>query len=154
MERERDTCLVGEVMWTLLLMWWTLSFNYFNLYTCAFLGSLIVGVGQNRPINGILCLLCSSFSPSKTNKQTNKGGGCHTVALPFTLKHILRQRENYPNSNISPCKNIIFNKSSSRNQNPSRYYNSTITNLKFQLKPKLPSFKNPHITKIDLLLCT
>ncbi len=35
-------------------------------------------------------------------------------------------------------------------QNPSRYYNS-ITNLKFQHKPKCHLFKNPHI-KIDLLL--
>ncbi len=38
-----------------------------------------------------------------------------------------------------------------RNQNPSRYYNSIITNLKFQHKPKLSCFKNPQI-KIDLLL--
>jgi hypothetical protein len=30
------------------------------------------------------------------------------MALPFTLKSILRQKENYGNSNISPCKNIIF----------------------------------------------
>jgi hypothetical protein len=58
---------------------------------------------------------------------------CHTVALPFTLKRILRQKNNYTNSNISLCKNIIFKKSSKRNQNPSRYYNS-ITNLKFQHK--------------------
>jgi hypothetical protein len=34
------------------------------------------------------------------------------VALPFTLKIILRQKKNYGNSNISPCKNIIFKKSS------------------------------------------
>jgi hypothetical protein len=33
------------------------------------------------------------------------------------------------------AKNIIFKKSSKRNQNPSRYYNP-ITNLKFQHKPK------------------
>jgi hypothetical protein len=34
-----------------------------------------------------------------------------TVALPFTLlKCILRQKENYGNSNISPCKNIVFKK--------------------------------------------
>ncbi len=33
----------------------------------------------------------------------------HIVALPFTLKSILRQKKNYENSNISPCKNIIFN---------------------------------------------
>jgi len=38
-----------------------------------------------------------------------------------------------------------------KNQNPSRYYyNSIITNLKFQTQAKIPSFKNPHI-KIDLL---
>jgi hypothetical protein len=42
---------------------------------------------------------------------------------------------------ISPCKNIIFKKSSKRNQNPSRYYNSR-TNLKFQHKPKY------HLSKI------
>jgi hypothetical protein len=60
----------------------------------------------------------------------------HTVALPFALKSILRQKKNYENSNISPCKNIFFKKSSKRNQNPSRYYyNSIITNLKFQHKP-------------------
>jgi len=34
-------------------------------------------------------------------------------------------------------------------QNPSRYHNSIITNLKFQHKPgKISSFKNPHIKKI------
>jgi hypothetical protein len=63
------------------------------------------------------------------------------VALPFTLKSILRQKKDYGNSNISPCKNIIFTKSSKQNQNPSRYYNS-ITNLKFQDKPKY------HLSKI------
>jgi hypothetical protein len=40
------------------------------------------------------------------NKQTNKQGVCHTVALPFTLKSILGQKKNYENSNILPCKNI------------------------------------------------
>jgi len=87
------------------------------------------------------------------NKITKmiKQGVCHTVALLFTLKSILRKKKNYGNSNISPCKNIIFQKSSKRNQNPSRYYYNSITNLKFQQKPKISSFKNPHI-KIDLLL--
>ncbi len=38
-------------------------------------------------------------------------------------------------------------------KNPSRYYNSITTNLKFQHKQKYhPSFKNPHRIKIDLLL--
>jgi hypothetical protein len=45
---------------------------------------------------------------------------------------------------------IIFQKSSKRNYNPSRYYYNSITNLKFQHKPRYPSFKNPH-TKIDPL---
>jgi hypothetical protein len=40
-----------------------------------------------------------------------KQGVCHVVALPFTLKKsILRQKKNYGNSNISPCKNIVFQK--------------------------------------------
>jgi hypothetical protein len=72
------------------------------------------------------------------------------VALPFTLKPTLRQKKNYENSKISPCKNIIFKKSSERNQIPSRYYNY-IKNLKFQHKPKYHLKKNPDI-KIDLIL--
>jgi hypothetical protein len=77
--------------------------------------------------------------PPITLKKTQ--GVCHIVALPFTLKSILRKTKNYGNSNISPSKNIIFKKSSKRNQNPSRYYNS-ISNLKFQHKP------NYHLSKI------
>jgi hypothetical protein len=58
------------------------------------------------------------------------------VTLPFTLKSILREKKSYGNSNISPCKKYnLPKKSSKRNQNPSRYYNS-ITNLKFRHKPK------------------
>jgi hypothetical protein len=32
------------------------------------------------------------------------------MALPFTFKSISRKKKNYENSNISPCKNIIFKK--------------------------------------------
>ncbi len=59
------------------------------------------------------------------------------------------QKKNYENSNVSPCENIIFKKSSKRNQNPWRYHNS-ITNLKFPTQAKISFFKNIHI-KIDLL---
>jgi hypothetical protein len=31
---------------------------------------------------------------------------CPTAASPFTLNRILRQKKNYGNSNIPPCKNI------------------------------------------------
>jgi hypothetical protein len=47
-------------------------------------------------------------------------------------------------------KNIIFETSSKRNQNPSRYYNS-IANLKFQLRPKYHLSKIL-VSKTDLLL--
>jgi hypothetical protein len=57
------------------------------------------------------------------------------LLAPATQNHPPYTNKDYGNSNISPCKNIIFKKSSKRNQNPSRYYNS-ITNLKFQHKPK------------------
>jgi len=50
-------------------------------------------------------------------------------------KYLKAKEKNYGDSNnISPCRNIIFKISSKRNQNPSRYCNST-TNLKFQHKP-------------------
>jgi hypothetical protein len=40
-----------------------------------------------------------------TNKSPQlKQGKCHTVALPFTSNSILRQKKNYGNSSISPCK--------------------------------------------------
>jgi hypothetical protein len=64
------------------------------------------------------------------------------VALPFTLKDILRPKKNDGNSNISPCKNIIFKKNRLKEtKNPSRYHHSII-NLKFQQKP------NYHLSKI------
>jgi hypothetical protein len=44
----------------------------------------------------------------------------HCGLAIYILKVFLRQKKNYGNSNISPCKNIIFKKSSKRNQNPSR----------------------------------
>jgi hypothetical protein len=44
-------------------------------------------------------------------KLTKKTRVCHTVALPFTLKNILRQKKKiYENSKLLPCKNINFKK--------------------------------------------
>jgi len=47
--------------------------------------------------------------------------------------------------------NIMFKKPSKRNQNPSRYYDPIITNLKFQHKPKYHLSKILILKKIDLL---
>jgi hypothetical protein len=63
-------------------------------------------------------------------------GVCHIVALPFTLKGILRQKKNKETQifhHVKIC--LSFKKSSKRNQYPSRYC-SSITNPRFEQKPK------------------
>jgi hypothetical protein len=66
----------------------------------------------------------------------------HIVALPFTLKSILRQKEkNYGNSNVSPCKNLIFKNPLKETKILQDIINSR-TDLKFQHKPKY------HLSKI------
>jgi len=67
------------------------------------------------------------------------------VALPFTLKWILSQKEEeelwklkyFTMQKYNLAKNPL-----KETQNPSRYYNSIITNLKFQHEPKY------HLSKI------
>jgi hypothetical protein len=71
------------------------------------------------------------------------------MALPFAFKSILRQIFFYENSNASPWKNIIFKKSSTRNQNPSIYCNFVI-NISFQHKPKYHLSKNSRIKNIPI----
>jgi hypothetical protein len=76
------------------------------------------------------------------------------MALPFTLKKYLKAKEEelwkfkyftMQKYNLQKNKNPL-----KETKNPSRYHNS-ITDLKFQHKPKISCFKNPHM-KIDLLL--
>jgi len=45
-----------------------------------------------------------------TNLQTNKGCGTHCSLAIYIKQGILRQKTNDGNSNISPCKNLIFKK--------------------------------------------
>jgi len=74
-----------------------------------------------------------------TYQEQGRGVSHHGLAIYIKKKVFLGQKKNYRNLIISPCKNIIFKKkkkSSKRNQNPSRYHNSIITNLKFPNKPK------------------
>jgi hypothetical protein len=87
------------------------------------------------------------------NETHNQTRGVIQCGLAIYIKNILRQKKNDGNPNISPCKKFVILKknSSERNQNPSRYCYNSITNLKFQHKPKTSSFKNPPI-KIDLLI--
>jgi hypothetical protein len=99
-------------------------------------------------------------------KQT-RGGGCYTMVLPFTLQSILRQKEEelwkLKYFTLQKYYNLpkILQTSSKRNQNPSRYYyyNSIITNLKFQHKPKYiifqkSSYQNRPIIIIIIIIIT
>jgi hypothetical protein len=58
----------------------------------------VAGAGSPRPFR--------RSKGANLGKTINKG--CVTLAMPITLKSILRQKENYGNSNISPRKNIIL----------------------------------------------
>jgi len=63
------------------------------------------------------CNLNSFITKQNKERVTLSHGHLH-------FRSTLRQKKkNYENSNISPCKNIIFKKSSKSNQNPSIYYN-------------------------------
>jgi hypothetical protein len=61
--------------------------------------------------------------------------------LAIYTKKYLKAKEELWKLKYFTMQNIIFKESSKRNQIPSRYYNS-ITNLKFQQKPKY------HLSKI------
>jgi len=68
---------------------------------------------------------------------------CVTVALPFTRNNILKKKNNYGNSNISPCKNVIFRKKNLVKE--TKFFQditNSIINPKFQHKPKY------HLSKI------
>ncbi len=121
-------------------------------YLCTFSCLFLCGTGSRMLL--WLLLWSISFVMGKLVVEMWINGVVENIlALPFTLKSISRQKKNnYGNSNISPCENITFKNSSKRNQNPSRYYNSITTNLKCQHQAKTSSFKHPHIIKIDLLL--
>jgi len=60
------------------------------------------------------------------------------MALPFTIvQSTLRQKGRIMETQIlQNAKKYYLQKSSKRNQNPSRYYYNLIINLKFQHKPK------------------
>jgi hypothetical protein len=51
---------------------------------------------KKRKIGPIAMVYENEMNPMTQNQQ----GVCHDVALPFTLKIILKQKKNYGNSNI------------------------------------------------------
>jgi len=67
----------------------------------------------------------------------------HCGLAIYIKKYLQTKEELWKLKYFTMPKKFIFKKSFKRNQNPSRYYyNSIITNLKFQHKPKY------HLSKI------
>jgi hypothetical protein len=60
----------------------------------------------------------------------------------YIKKYFLKAKEELLElKKISPCKNIIFKKSSKRNQNPSRYCNSIINQSQVSTQAKISFFQ-------------
>jgi hypothetical protein len=78
-------------------------------------------------------------------------GVCHAVALPFKFKSILRQKKNYGNSNISPCKKYNLPKNPLKETKILQEIRTLELKSQVSTRAKMSCFKNPHI-KIDLLL--
>jgi len=76
-------------------------------------------------------------------------GVSHCGLAMYIKKYLKAKEELWKLKYFTMQKYINLQKSSKRNQNPSRYFNS-ITNLKFQTQAKISSVKNPYI-KIELL---
>jgi len=93
-------------------------------------------------------------SPFERSQHDKQGVG-QTVALQFILKNYLKAKEELWKLKYFTMPKYNLQKNPLKEtQNPSRYYyNSIITNLKFQHKFKISSFKHLHI-KIDLLFIT
>jgi hypothetical protein len=83
---------------------------------------------------------------SCTTKIERKKGAFHTVALPFTLKPYLKGKRRIMETQIFyHAKNIIFKKSSKRNQNPLRYYYNSSFNTSQNTIFQKSSYKNKPI---------
>jgi len=55
----------------------------------------------------------------RRRRKQNKTRGVSQCSLAIYIKKYLKAKEEcFGNSNISPCKNIIFKKSSKKNKNP------------------------------------
>jgi hypothetical protein len=71
----------------------------------------------------------------------------------YIKKYLKGKRRIMETQKFHHAKIIIFKKSSKRIQNPSRYYNS-ITNLKFQNKPKYIMFQESSYKNRPIIIIT
>jgi hypothetical protein len=86
-----------------------------------------------------------------TKLKNNKGVVCHTMALPFTTlkkKYLKTKEELWKLKYFSMRKYNLQKNSLKETLNPSRYYYNSLTNLKFQQKPKNIIFQKSSYKKI------
>jgi hypothetical protein len=87
--------------------------------------------------------MIKAYINNLTKSKFQQGDVSHCGLAIYTKKYLKAKEELWKLEYFHHARNIIFKNSSKRNQNPSRYYyNSIITNLKFQHKPKY------HLSKI------
>jgi len=104
---------------------------------CFFTSAELVGVYPGCSSSGFKVQILEEL-----DSNPHPSNGYVTLrALPFTIEKYLKSKEELWKLKklFHHAKNIIFKKSSKRNQNPSRDYNS-IRNLKFQHKAKISFF--------------
>jgi hypothetical protein len=70
-------------------------------------------------MNALLLLVSSVICRSWVTPSVTRSSVSHYGFVIYMKKYLKVKEELWKNSNISPCKNIIFKKSSKRNQNPS-----------------------------------
>ncbi len=109
--------------------------------------------GVTKQTAQVMCARRTSFelfSSLSTYLKETRGVSYYGLAI-YILKSILRQKKNCGNSNISPCQTYNLQKHPLKETKILQRYHNSITNFKFQHKPKYHLSKNPHIKKIDLL---
>jgi hypothetical protein len=119
--------------------------NFLLVLDCRLLGCICKWSMHKNTYTSYTCFWDHALLPRLLAKSVLKQGVCHTRALPSTWTSISRQKKNYGNSNISPCKNII-----NLQKNPlkeTKTLQNIVTlllgNLKFQ-----PQAKIYHLSKI------
>jgi hypothetical protein len=61
-------------------------------------------------VEALACQVGSAVVVGRGRKNKQTRGVSHCGLTIYIKKSILRQKKNYGNSNISPCKNILFKK--------------------------------------------
>ncbi len=70
-------------------------------------------------------------------QKGKQGGVCHTMALPFTLKSMLRQKEELWKLKYFPMQRYNLQKIHLKETKILQDIRTLITNLKFQHEPKI-----------------